>query len=348
MSLRIGINLQNKARGGQNRSAEEKTYLPQFIRQLNASAILVMDDFAFAQTMYSSLPNTIVIYRQYNQAEGHMWEVISPEDYVINQAGITKPGMPLYILNEPDSKAPIEKLAARVKWLVRVMELLALKGCSAVVDNLGAGHPDYTWFTDPAKWAVTKPLFDAFKRFPLHYWGLHPYWDRDGLRPEKGQSARHKDIEQHLKARGYDMPPVIFTEIGRDNFDGSKTNGWRSTGISEEAYAAEIVKARNTLWTETYIRGACLYCYGSTTMQWWPFDIENAKILHSALIAANQYPAPLPAPTPLPIPPPDPKDDDTQPVNQEKIDLFRVAQIDAEIERLRNERKGILAKYRAA
>lgn len=305
MSLRIGINLQNKARSGQDRSAAEKSYLPEFLQQLNASAIVCMDDLPFAEAMHQRLHNTIVIYRQFNEAEGHLWRVISPEQYFINQKGISKPGILLYVINEPNSKADVAELNDRVKWLIRVMELYAANGLSLVVDNLGPGQPDLTNFTDDAKWAVIRPLFDAFKRYPMMFWGLHPYWSDKGLRPQDGQSARHRDIEKALKARGYDMPNVIFTEVGRDAYGGSKTNGWRSSGISEESYAAEILEARNTLWTEPYIRGACVFCYGSVTPRWAAFDIESAKVLHRVLIAGNEavsIPPPPPAPPSVPLP----------------------------------------------
>lgn len=302
--LRIGLNIHNKARGGQERSADEKDYLAQFVKQLNPSAIVVMDNLELAQYFYNVLPNTITIYRQYNPAEGHLWKVIAPEQYVINQKGISKPGIPLYVINEPDSKAPIEDLRDRTRWLVRVMELYAVGRLSLVVDNQGPGQPDLTNFTDNAKWDAIKPLFDAFRRYPQMYWGLHPYWSNMGLRPEDGQSAIHRDIARLLKARGYDMPPVIFTEVGRDNYGGGKTNGWRMTGISEEFYGNEIVQARNILWTENYIRGACVYCYGSSTDRWLPFDIEQVKILHSKLIAANAVQLPKPEPAPTPTPPP--------------------------------------------
>jgi hypothetical protein len=296
MTLRVGYNIHNKARSGQDRSAAEKAYLPTMLEQLNASALVIMDDLPFAEAMYKRLPNTIVIYRQFNEAEGHLWKVITPEQYFINQKGISKPGIPLYVINEPNSKADVAELNDRIKWLVRVMELYAAAGLSLVVDNLGPGHPDFTNFTDNAKWAVIKPLFDAFKRYPQMYWAMHPYWSKDGLRPQDGQSARHRDIEKLLKLRGYEMPSLIFTEMGRDAYGGAKTNGWRSTGISEESYAAEILESRNTLWTEPYIRGACLYCYGSVTQRWAAFDVESAKVLHRALIAGNQIVAPTPPP----------------------------------------------------
>lgn len=303
-TLRIGLNIHNKARGGQERSAEEKIYLPQFMRQLNPSAIVVMDDFNFAQDMHSALPQTIVCYRQYNPAEGHLFKVISPEQYVINQTGITKPGMPLYVLNEMDSKAPNEQLNAACKWMARVIELIAVKGCVCVIDNEGPGQPTLSWFTDDLKWNAVKPLFDAFQRYPQMYWGLHPYWHSGDLQPT-GQSAIHRQIEPLLKARGYNMPLIIFSETGRDALGGSKTNGWRTAGISEEVYAAEIVKARNTLWTENYIRGVAVYCYGSTEPRWQAFDIEQAKILHTALIGANQSAPPQQPPQqpPIVIPP---------------------------------------------
>jgi hypothetical protein len=300
--IRIGVNIHNKARSGQDRSAAEKDYLPGFLKQLNPSAIVVMDDLPLAEYLHALLQNTIVIYRQYNQAEGHMFKAVpSPADYVQRQRGLLKPGMPLYIMNEWDSKAPVAQLADGAKWMAGVMDILAVSGDLCVIDNEGPGQPDYSWFTDNTKWEAVKPLFDAFKRHPQMYWGLHPYWSRLGLRPEDGQSARHRDIERLLKVRGYEMPLVIFTEVGRDNYGGGKTNGWRSTGISEEGYAAEMIQARNTLWTEPYIRGACVYCYGSSTDDWAAFDIEGAKILHSALIGANKIETPPPAP---PVPPP--------------------------------------------
>lgn len=303
MTLRIGINLQNKARGGQDRSADEKTYLPTFLRQLNPSAIVVMDDFNLAQDLHASLLNTIVIYRQYNPAEGHLWKVIAPEQYVINQTGITKPGMPLYVLNEMDSKASPDQLNDACKWMARVMELLAVKGCVGVIDNEGPGQPTLAWFTDDTLWNAVKPLFDAFKKYPQMYWGLHPYWYSDDLQPI-AQSAIHRAIAPLLKQRGYDMPNIIFTELGRDALNGSKVNGWRTAGISEEQFAAEVIKARNTLWTEPYIRGACLYCYGSTTDRWQAFDVESARILHSALIGANATAQPAPPPPQPPAEPP--------------------------------------------
>lgn len=345
MTLRIGINLHNKARGGQDRSAAEKEYLPQFLKQLNPSAIVCMDDFDFAQALHQILQNTIVIYRQYNQAEGHMFKAVpSPADYVQRQRGLLRPGMPLYVMNEWNSYAPVEQLHEGAKWMAGVMDTLAITGDVCVIDNEGPGHPDYAWFTDNAKWEAVKPLFDAFKRHPQMYWGLHPYWSRLGLRPEDGQSARHREIEKLLKMRGYSMPNVILTEMGRDNYGGGKTNGWRSTGISEESYAAEIIAARNTLWTEPYIRGACVYCYGSSTDTWQVFDIESAKTLHHALIGANAVVIPTPAPTPPPVVTP-PAPVPTPPTAlQRMIKILdeieaheaAIAELNAEIKRLAN------------
>jgi len=272
-----------------------------------------------------------------------MWKAIPPEQYVINQAGITKPGMPLYVMNEMDSKAPPEDLNAACKWMARVMELLAVKGCTGVFDNAGPGQPVLKWFTDDTTWNAVKPLFDAFKKYPQMYWGLHPYWYSEDLQPV-AQSAIHRAIAPLLKKRGYDMPLVIFTEMGRDALNGSKVNGWRSAGLSEEQFAAEMITARNTLWTEPYIRGACVYCYGSTTDRWGAFDIENAKVLHSALIAANQTAQPTPTP-PVPQPPEAPPP--YQPTEAEK-DLIRLAIIDKQISDLNSERLAILQKYQKA
>lgn len=304
MSLRVGYNIHNKTRGGQERSAEEKVYLPQMLQNANSSAIVVMDAHELASDLFHLLPNTIVCNRQSNKTwEGKLWEALSPEQYVINQAGITKSGMPLYVLNEMDSKAPPEQLNKACKWMARVMDLLALKGALCVIDNQGPQQPVTEWFTNDTTWEAVKPLFEAFKRHPQMYWGLHPYWAEADLSP-LNSSAIHRVIEPLLKRRGFEMPLIIFTEIGRDAVGGGKRNSWISRGITEEQFAAEVAKARNTLWTEPYIRGACIFCYGSSTTEWQSFDVEQAKILHSAIIGLNKTatPAPPPPADPPPVP----------------------------------------------
>ncbi len=303
MSVRVGLNVHPKARGGADWSAAEKTYFPAFLEQLNPSAIVQMgygrSEFDTALAWRELLENTTVIYRQYHDAEGHLFELLKPYDYITGMKLYTDPRIPLYILNETNSKAPLDELKRNIQWRVEVMRILALEGQPHVIGNEGPGQPHMSWFSDDAKWEIVHPFFQQFKMNPFSAWGLHPYWGNNGLRPSEGQSARHRDIATALALRETSMPPVYLTEVGRDRYGDSKVNGWRSTGVTEEVFAAEIVEAQNTLWNEPYIRGAMVYCYGSTKKEWFQFDIMYAGLIHKAMIAANKQPTDIPPPPPV-------------------------------------------------
>lgn len=307
-TIRVGPNVHPKARAGQDWSAAEKSYFPGFLQQLNPSAMLQMgygkSDFYLALGWRELLPNTTVIYRQYHDAEGHLFELLSPYDYVKGMKLYTDPRIPLYILNETNSKAPLDELKRNINWRIEVMRILALEGQPHVIGNEGPGQPHMSWFKDVAKWEVVQPFFQQFKINPFASWGLHPYWGGNGLRPSEGQSARFRDIAIELENHDMPMPSVYLTEVGRDRYGDSKVNGWRSTGVSEEVFADEIIEAQETLWNEKYIKGAMVFSYGSTTSQWWPFDIMGAFILHSKLIEANKRSVDNQTPTPPAAKPP--------------------------------------------
>lgn len=308
MMSRLGYNIHTTIRGGQQYSAAEKQYLPTHLYRLNPSALLVMDDFNTTLAYRQLLKDAVIVHRQYNQNEGGLWNVITPEAYFENTKGHHDPRIVLYVANEPHSFILKTEMEKQVKWYVRVMELFGKAGLSIVTPNWGTGQPDMSWFTQPDKWQVMKPLFDAFKAYPNHYLGVHEYASHRGLEIGNGRVGRHADIAKALRNLGYTMPQTLLTEAGVDSIEGINKRGWRD-GMTENQYAALLTDAQRSTWNVDYIKGVMVYCWGSSTPEWQVYDVSDALVLHAALVAANMSvgnPPSVPIPTPLPPPPPDP------------------------------------------
>lgn len=343
--MKFGINLHPTIKGQQFSSAQ-KTYLAQFLGKLNASANLVMDNWESALAYKQMTPKNIVVFRKFHPREGDLWNLLTPEQWHEGMRAYTDPNIVLYCCNEPTTyvlKADMEK---KVKWLVRVMELFGNEGNSLVVDNVGTGHYDYTWFTDDDKWLIVKPLFDAFKRCPKMYWGLHEYFSYRGLEIGNGRVGRHAEMARLLKLRGYDMPPVLLTEVGCDQIDDTGKRGFKNS-MTENQYAAALTDAQRSTWYAPYIKGAMIYSYGSSTTEWETFDISDSLVLHAVLIAANAVtsipePAPPPPPPdPVPVPPTPPTTDTALQRMIKALDEIAeheaaIAELNAEIKRLAN------------
>lgn len=344
--MKFGINLHPTIKGQQYSSAQ-KTYLAQFLGKLNASANLVMDNWDAALAYKQMMPKNIVVFRKFHPREGDLWNLLTPEQWHEGMRAYTDPNIVLYCCNEPTTyvlKADMEK---KVKWLVRVMELFGNEGNSLVVDNVGTGHYDYTWFTDDDKWLIVKPLFDAFKRYPKMFWGLHEYFSYRGLEIGNGRVGRHAEMARLLKLRGYDMPPVLLTEVGCDQIDDTGKRGFKNS-MTENQYAAALTDAQRSTWYAPYIKGAMIYSYGSSTTEWETFDLSDSLVLHAVLIAANAVtsipepaPPPTPPPEPVPVPPAPPTTDTALQRMIKALDEIAaheaaIAELNAEIKRLAN------------
>lgn len=350
MMVRLGINYHPTTRGGQPYNAAEKAYIPQFIRKLNASANLVMDDWTTAQQFKDIAPQNIVVFRKYHEREGDFWNVLTPEQWHTGMKIYTDPRIVLHCLNEPSTYILKSEMEKKIKWLVPTIELFGQQNQPLVVDNVGTGHYDYSWFDEDEKWAVIEPLFAALKKYPFMFWGCHEYFSYRGLEIGNGRVGRHAEIAKRLKARGYDMPPTLLTEIGCDQIDDAPKRGWRDS-MTENQYAAYLTDAQRSTWHVPYIRGAMIYCFGASTNEWNSFNVADTLVLHASLISANAVqdePKPEPPPVPLPIPPVEhmPPPPPTSPtLIQAEIDLRRIVELNAQIDAAHAEIASILAKY---
>ena len=305
--MKLGLNVHPTIKGQQPSSAQ-KTYRTQFLGRLNASANLFMDDWDSALAYKQMMTKNIVVFRKFHPREGDLWNLLTPEQWHEGMRAYTDPNIVLYCLNEPTTYVLKSDMEKKVKWLVRVIELFGNEGNSLVVDNVGTGHYDYTWFTDDDKWQIIKPLFDVFKKYPHMFWGGHEYFSYRGLEIGNGRIGRHTEMARLLKLRGYDMPPVLLTEVGCDQIDDSGKRGFKNS-MTENQYAAALTDAQRSTWYAPYIKGAMIYSWGSSTTEWESFDMSDSMVLHAVLIAANavtETPPSVPIPTPpppVPVPP---------------------------------------------
>lgn len=306
--MRLGFNIHEKILG-QEYSAAQKTYLATLLTRLNPSAILVMNNFDWALAYKRLIPKSIVLFRQYNKdVEGALWDNQSAKQYFTNTLNRHDPNIVLYVGNESQSYILKAEMQKAVAWWVELIGLFRDANLSLCLPNWGVGHPDLTWFTQDDKWAVMKPLIDAVKSHPGAYLGLHEYFSYRGVEIGNGRVGRHADIAKALKARGYDMPPVLLTELGCDQIDDTGKRGFKHS-MSDNAYAAMLTDCQRSTWNVDYIKGGMIYSYGSVTTEWESFDISDSLVLHGSLVAANMSvgnPPSVPIPTPPPSPQPDP------------------------------------------
>lgn len=349
--MRIGFNIHDKILG-QQYSAAQKIYLTTLLQRLNPSAVLVMDNWEWALAYKQMLPKAIVVFRQYNQNEGHLWQIITPEKYYENTKGHHDPRIVLYIGNEPNSYILKDEMEKAVAWWFKVIALFHAANLPVCIVNWGVGHPDLSWFTDDSKWSIIRPLFDALKAHAGAYLGLHEYASYRGLEAGNGRVGRHMDMAKALKARGYSMPSILLSEIGVDQIDDNGKRGWKDS-MSENQYAALLTDAQRSTWYVDYIIGGMIFSYGSSTNEWRSFDVSAALVLHSTLIASNAVtnttpPPPPPETLPEPPKPPDPIPPVVEvPTPQERFknDLEAVAMKRVQISILEREIDIILSQY---
>lgn len=300
--MRIGLNI-HPTINGQQYSAQDKIYLTEFLRQLRPDAIVVMDMFESALAYKILLPDTNVIYRKYSTWEGNLWDWPPGADaWWYNMQDSRDPRLTLYVTNESHGAAAPEDIPVMrkaVAWWIRIMELATKDGIRLCLPNWGTGNPDMKWFTDDKLWAVVEPLFQAFKKYPQHYFGLHHYYWKE-IEPGDGNVDRHRDIRTALSARGYGDLQYVLTEVGSDDVFLRNERGWKNT-LTEQEYIQTLVAATRTAWNDPHIKGAAIFCWGGSG-DWPPFNIMHATDLHKALIAMNNQVVEIPMPTPIPLP----------------------------------------------
>lgn len=293
--MNIGYHIHQTKRGPRAYSSQEQTLLWTHLEAIQPSALLFLNNIDWARRAKRLLPNCTVIHRTHYQREGGLWEFLSPQQFYDRHASEGAEGVVVNVLNEPSGYQIIANHQAIAAWCAQVMMLFGRAGIPVVTPNFGVGHPAENAYSD------FDELWQAFNDWPLHFVGLHEYWSYKGIQAGNGRVGRYLQLVNHLNAKGWRIPQIIFTEWGLDDLlDGSGLRGWRDSR-QELVYAHECREAARQHYEQPYIRGVCLYCWGNsglpgTAEDWTSHDVSEAYELHhkfeEAIVVTPTAPAP--------------------------------------------------------
>lgn len=303
-------------------SAQEKQDLDSFLLQLQPSSIIVLNDFDWARRFANMLPNTKVIFRKEHPRDGDFWNLTTedgrpytPQMHFEGTREHHNPRILLNLSNEgmgktvntDDGKPDYAAITKMVTWLVGCMDIFGAAGVALVTPNFGVGLPDIKWFkADAPEWPLIRPLFEAFKRWPIHVLGMHAYWRKDGFNADDYLN-RPRDVAAALEKLGYPVRSMQVTEYGADAIDGH-TGPWMDaygdTETGQKEYARLLVKGQRENLNLPFVDGIDVFVWGCYP-KWPRYDISKAKHIQSEMIASNMN-MPIPVPPVVIIPPPTP------------------------------------------
>ncbi len=158
-------------------------------------------------------------------------------------AGYRHPGLYVEVWNEAHPTLAQQK---------RAVALLHAAGLKAAGPSWGTG--DYT----QADWDTA--VSAGWNALAVHaYWGNQGFTQWHALRFASYWKPGH--------------PPVIVSECGRDNVEGGAA-GWQKSGLSADAYLAELIAYGNILGGLPYVLGATVFTSGPTN-DWQAFSTDS-------------------------------------------------------------------------
>lgn len=328
MTAKIGIQIHPvfTQANGQTRaySAQEKTDLDNFLLQAQPSSIIVLNDFGWAQRFANMLPNTKVIFRKQHDRDGDFWNLTTqdgkpytPQMHFEGTHEHHDPRIMLNLSNEgmgktvysDDGKPDYAAITKMINWLVRCMDIFGAAGIALVTPNWGVGLPDIQWFkADAPEWPLIRPLFEAFKRWPIHAMGIHTYWRKEGFEDDDYLN-RPRDVAAALEALGYPVRSMQITEYGIDAIDGHPgpwMDAYGDTEDGQKEYARLLVKGQRENLNLPFIHGIDIFPWGCYP-KWTRYDISKAKRIQETMISSNlNLPIEALHPPPPPPTPPEP------------------------------------------
>lgn len=268
MTSIIGYNIHSTLTYGRGYSADEQTKFWQHLERLQPESLLFMDNLDWARQAKKLLPSCIVVHRRWRANDGALHLNTSPQWFYDTYAHDAEGGIVVQCLNEPSG---YDKLTQLASWCASVMEKFAAAGLALALPNFGVGHPDLNKLLD------LTVLWEAFKKYPQHYFASHEYATYRGMTYTDAthkrdvvpwRVGRFKIIVDYVKTRfDYDLS-VLVTEFGIDSSfypdDIKEKRGWRDAGITEIEYANQLIKAANEVYNVPNVKGLHIFSFGNT------------------------------------------------------------------------------------
>jgi hypothetical protein len=236
---------------------------------------IVCDETDVATRVKMSAPGAIVAHRWIYDGDSNP-ATNTPPQWATRFLPALPAGVIGYALNEPAGD-----WRGIAKWCADVMSIAAAYGKAIIVGNFAVGNPP----ADVIAAGDLDALLLAFNDFPLHYLGVHEYFEKDpaGEPNHVGRWRLLADRAALIGARGVRF---LVTESGRD-YRGGSGDGWQSV-FSPEEYAVKL-----TQQAEQYKAAEipmAVFCYGTGgSGAWASFDIQDARPVLSAITAYNTH-----------------------------------------------------------
>ena len=268
--------------------------IPEMVAQWQPPVALIMDHAPAWHWVKGASPRTIMVGR-WHHGEPPDYERIDPVAHARSQlAGILRAvaDSPYdYIVgdNEPviHSELAMRNLAL---YDIERMKILKRVGKKAAIGGLAAGNPG-----EMSLWAHYLPALEAAVEYGavLH---LHEYdWPAIGAN-DKWLPYRHELLYDGCPEHGWaGLPdrlkvPLIITEFGIDEgtVRPGRRHGWRSAGITPQAYMGQLEDGSRRLMQSPYVLGACIFCTGNASQDWVMFDFWP-QVKELAAASTPQY-----------------------------------------------------------
>ena len=188
-------------------------------------------------------------------------------------------------INEPQVGTifDCQQLAAcTLRW----MQLALARELHGTVLNFSQGAPEPAmalYFADVVRYA-------AANGFTI---GFHEYWYGRIGNPnqETWNYLRFPRFFTALRNAGVnEQPEASITECGIDGGVIGNAGGWRSAGVGESDYAADLCSYRSKLAQYAYVKSSYIFCAGNFGAPWDSFDITQTIMS----TVANSNPAEAP------------------------------------------------------
>lgn len=229
------------------------------LNALQPAAVLVLDNYDLVAQINGLLPDTTVIYREFEH-ERPVHKDVEPQAWLDAHAHQAKDGVALHVLNEPPFNQEV------VDWLTELMKLAAPRQIPLIIGNWAVGNPG----PDPAKeWPKARAMLELLDQHrDLFILGLHEYaggvvtsglyggypdnagvqpgkpgglnlippanWPKDVSGVTRYHMGRFKFLVDYCKSIGLKPPRIILTEHGMD--DTSDIKAWEDMLIKTPPY----------------------------------------------------------------------------------------------------------------
>jgi hypothetical protein len=242
---------------------------------LRPPVVLVLDSLGLAQDIKAKLPETLVIYRQFEHGE-KIHEKYNAEQWLDNHASHGANRVVIHVGNEMDFTPAV------LDWLLRVCNRAVVKDVTVCIGNWAVGNPE------PEKWPLARELLKFASEHREHVIiGLHEYsggvitsgliggypdnagkppgvpgginliqpesWPKDISKMTCYHMGRFKFMLDYCYMEDIEPPRIVITEAGFD--DTSDIKAWEDTLKKTPPYLN--IRGWRTLtaqWTEWFGR----------------------------------------------------------------------------------------------